>query len=180
MDRQQITRLLEHVWDPDEFLSDFGVRSLSRYHEQKPLEFEGMTVGYEPAEAVTKVHGGNANWRGPIWMPVCFLLVETLRKLGKAFGATLTVKAASHGGRPLTPTQLARDLVERLLRIVLRDTAGGRPVFGGTHKFQEDAHWRDCILFFESFHGDNGAGLGASHQTGWSALMASLLDEWRK
>jgi hypothetical protein len=180
VNQQQLTRMLERLWDPEEFLAPHGIRSLSRYHEEHPFEFDGTFVRYEPAEAVTKMRGGNANWRGPVWLPICFLVVESLRKLGKAFGPALTVRAASHGGRPLTFPQLARDLVERLVKIFLRDDAGRRPLFGGTRKFQEDPLWRDCLLFFEYFHGDNGAGLGASHLTGWTALVASLLDEWRK
>jgi len=156
------------------------MRSLSRYHQDHPFEFEGSVVRYEPAEAECKIKGGNSNWRGPIWMPTSFLLIESLRKLGKAFGPTFTVHAPSHGGRPLTFPQLARDLAERLLKIFLRDESGRRPLYGGTRKFQEDPLWRDCVLFYEYFHGDNGAGLGASHQTGWTALVASLLDEWRK
>jgi hypothetical protein len=178
--QQQLTRLLERVWDPEEFLSPFGVRSLSKNHEAHPFEFEGHEVRYEPAESVTKVKGGNTNWRGPVWLPLTFLLIESLRKLGKAYGAAFTIHSAAHGGRPLTFPQLARDLAERTVRLFLRDEAGRRPVYGGAQKFQEDPHWRDCLLFFEYFHGDNGAGLGASHQTGWTALVASLLDEWRR
>ena len=179
VNQQQLGRILERVWDPDEFLSPHGIRSLSRYHEQHPFEFDGSKVSYEPAEAVSKIRGGNSNWRGPIWFPANFLLIESLRKLGKAFGPTFMVKAPSHGGRPLTFPQLARDLAERLICLFQRDDSGHRPIYGGTRKFQEDPHWRDHVLFHEYFHGDNGAGLGASHQTGWTALVASLLDEWR-
>jgi hypothetical protein len=180
VNQQQWARILERVWDPEEFLSPHGVRSLSRYHEQHPFEFDGNKVSYEPAEAVSKIRGGNSNWRGPIWFPANFLLIEALRKLGTAFGPQFTVKAPSHGGRPLTFPQLARDLAERLINLFQRDENGRRPIHGGTRKFQEDPHWRDHMLFHEYFHGDNGAGLGASHQTGWTALVASLLDEWRK
>jgi len=180
VNQQQLARILERVWDPEEFLSPHGVRSLSRYHEQHPFEFDGNNVSYEPAEAVSKIRGGNSNWRGPVWFPANFLLIEALRKLGKAFGPAFTVKAPSHGGRPLTFPQLARDLAERLMGIFHSDETGRRPLYGGTRKFQEDPHWANCLLFHEYFHGDNGAGLGASHQTGWTALVASLLDEWRK
>jgi hypothetical protein len=141
---------------------------------------DGRSVGYEPAEAVAKIKGGNSNWRGPVWFPTCFLLIESLRKLGKAFGPTFTVRAPSHGGRPLTFPEMARDLADRLVGIFTRDAEGRRPVFGGSSKFQDDPHWRDHILFYEYFHGDDGAGLGASHQTGWTALVACLIDEWRK
>jgi hypothetical protein len=180
VNQQQLGRLLERVWDPEEFLSPFGLRSLSRYHEAQPFEFEGNTIRYEPAEAVTKIKGGNSNWRGPVWMPAAFLLIESLRKLGKAYGPMFTIRSLAHGGRPLTFPQLARDMAERLVSIFVRDETNRRPVYGGTQKFQEDPHWRDHVLFYEYFHGDNGAGLGASHQTGWTALVASLLDEWRK
>jgi hypothetical protein len=179
VNQQQLARILERVWDPEEFLSPHGIRSLSRYHEQNPFELDGNKVGYEPAEAASKIRGGNSNWRGPVWFPANFLLIESLRKLGKAFGPTFTIKAASHGGRPLTFPQLARDLAERLMSLFLLNDAGNRPIYGGTHKFLDDPHWRDYVLFHEYFHGDNGAGLGASHQTGWTALVASLLDEWR-
>jgi hypothetical protein len=179
VNQQQLGRILERVWDPEEFLSPHGVRSLSRYHAQNPFEFDGNKVCYEPAEAVSKIRGGNSNWRGPIWFPANFLLIESLRKLGKAFGPDFTVKAPSHGGRPLTFPQLARDLAERLMRLFLQNESGHRPIYGGTQKFLDDPNWRDYVLFHEYFHGDNGAGLGASHQTGWTALVASLLDEWR-
>jgi hypothetical protein len=180
VNQHQLTRLLERVWDPQEFMSPYGLRSLSQFHRDHPFEFEGNVVSYEPAEADCKIKGGNSNWRGPIWMPTAFLLIESLRKLGKAYGPQFTIKAPTHGGRPLTFPQLARDLAERLIKIFVRDESGRRAVYGGTRKFQDDPHWRDCLLFYEYFHGDDGAGLGASHQTGWTALVASLLDEWRK
>jgi hypothetical protein len=174
---EQIVRLLARIWDPDEFLSEFGIRSLSKYHEKHPFEFDGRFVGYEPAEAICKIKGGNSNWRGPIWLPTNFLLIESLRKLGKAYGSTYAV-ALPGGGPPRTFRQMAQDLADRLIRLFTRSN-GRRPVFGGTRVFQDDPHWRDHLLFYEYFHGGNGAGLGASHQTGWTALVASLLDEWR-
>ncbi|MGE3805243.1 MAG: glucosidase [Gemmataceae bacterium] len=175
----QLRRLLERVWDESEFLSPYGVRSLSKAHGEHPFEFDGSLVGYEPAEAVSKIKGGNSNWRGPIWFPTSFLLIESLRKLGKAFGNTFAIHPPAFQGRSTNFPDLAKDLAERMIRIFTRDTAGNRVVYGGTRKFQEDPHWRDLILFYEYFHGDNGAGLGASHQTGWTALVASLIDEWR-
>jgi hypothetical protein len=177
---EQLRRLLERVWDPGEFLSDYGIRSLSKAHESQPFEFDGKSVGYEPAEAVTKFKGGNSNWRGPIWFPTCFLLIESLRKLGQAFGPTFRVRPPALGERERTFREMAQDLAERLIRIFTRDSSGRRPVHGAARKFQDDPHWRDHILFYEYFHGDTGAGLGASHQTGWTALVASLLEEWRK
>src|SRR5262249_27061761 len=149
--------------------SDYGIRSLSKYHEARPFEFDGRLVRYEPAESVERIKGGNSNWRGPIWFPTAFLLIESLRKLGKAFGDTVTITAPALGEGPGSFPQTARAIAERLIRIFTRDVAGRRPVFGGAAKFQNDLHWRDLILFYEYFHGDNGAGIGASHQTGWTA-----------
>jgi hypothetical protein len=165
------------VWNPDEFLSGFGVRSLSKAHLSQPFMLDGRTISYEPAEAVEKIKGGNSNWRGPIWFPTCFLLVESLRKLAAACGSILTVPL--HDGGAITFPEMAHHLADRLIRIFKRGADGKRPVFGNSRLFQEDPHWRDYLLFYEYFHGDTGAGLGASHQTGWTALVASLIDEWR-
>jgi hypothetical protein len=178
VNQDQLTRLLARIWDEDEFMSPYGVRSMSKFHEKNPFVFEGRTVGYEPAEAVSKIKGGNSNWRGPVWFPVNFLLVEALRQLGKAFGPDFLVPLK--GSRALTFSQMARDLSDRLIRVFVPDENGRRPIYGGTAKFQDDPHWRDHLLFHEYFHGDNGAGLGASHQTGWTALVASLIDTWRE
>jgi hypothetical protein len=175
----QLTRMLQRMYDETEFLSPYGIRSLSKAHEGHPFWFDGKVVGYEAAEAISKLKGGNSNWRGPVWFPTCFLLIESLRKLGKAYGPHFTVKTPAAGDKPMTFDALARDLAGRLIRIFTRDDKGRRPVYGGTEKFQTDPHWRDLVLFYEYFHGDNGAGLGASHQTGWTALVASLIDEWR-
>jgi hypothetical protein len=180
VDENQLRRLLERVWDEAEFLSPYGLRSLSKAHAARPFELDGRVVGYEPAEAVSKIKGGNSNWRGPIWLPTCFLLIESLRKLGAAFGGSFTLQPPAAAGRPITFADMARELADRLIRLFSRNAQGRRPVFGGSRKFQEDPHWRDYLLFYEYFHGDNGAGLGASHQTGWTALVASLLDEWRR
>jgi hypothetical protein len=177
VNQEQIVRLLARVWDEEEFMSPHGVRSLSKYHLHHPFVFEDKTVGYEPAEALCKIKGGNSNWRGPIWFPTNFLLIEALRQLGKAFGQDFIVNLP--GGRAMTFSEMARDLADRLIGLFQRDSDGRRPIYGGTAKFQQDPHWRDHLLFHEYFHGDNGAGLGASHQTGWTALVASLLDTWR-
>ena len=136
-------------------------------------------VGYEPAESSSKLKGGNSNWRGPVWFPTTFLLIESLRKLGTAFGPTFRVATPASHGEPISFPQMARAIANRMIRIFTRDEHGRRAVYGGTEKFQSDPHWRDLLLFYEYFHGDNGAGLGASHQTGWTALVASLIDEWR-
>ncbi len=180
LNQQQIFRLTQRIFDSEEFFSDYGIRSLSRAHLAHPFEFNGTQVGYEPAESHVKLKGGNSNWRGPIWFPTCFLLIESLRKLGTAYGDSLGVPACGDTDAPI-PFQVAAKLVaDRLVRIFTRDRDGRRPVYGGTQIFQNDPHWRDEILFYEYFHGDNGAGLGASHQTGWTALVANLIDEWRR
>ena len=179
VNQEQLRSMMQRTWDAGEFLSPFGIRSLSKAHEQAPFELDGQKVCYEPAEAVEKIKGGNSNWRGPVWFPTCFLLIESLRKLAKAFGPGFEVCPPATGGRPITFPEMARDLAERLINIFKRDAAGRRPVYDGMPKFQNDPLWWDLIQFYEYFHGDTGAGLGASHQTGWTALVASLIDEWR-
>lgn len=179
-DEHQLRRMLERVLDPDEFLSDYGIRSLSKVHEKEPFKFGGNEVRYEPAESDCKIKGGNSNWRGPIWFPTTFLLMESLRKLSKAYGPTFTVEAPGNGGKKITLEEMNRELANRMISIFTKGKDGRRPVFGGSEKFQKDPNWRDHILFYEYFHGDNGAGLGASHQTGWTGLVATLIDEWRR
>ncbi len=134
-------------------------------------------MNYEPAESTTGVFGGNSNWRGPVWFPLNFLLVEALQRFHYYFGDELQVECPSGSGRRMNLWQVARELSQRLTRIFLRREDGTRPVYGGTTLFQSDPHWRDLILFYEYFHGDNGAGIGASHQTGWTALVAKLLQQ---
>ena len=180
LDEKQLVRLTERIFDPNEFLSDYGLRSLSKYHEKNPFEFDGRSVGYEPAESKVRLKGGNSNWRGPIWFPTTFLLIESLRKLGTAFGDQIVVSPPGLANQAVPFHGLAREMADRLIRIFARDEQGRRAVFGGSKTFQENPHWRDHLLFYEYFHGDSGAGLGASHQTGWTALVASLIDEWRR
>lgn len=179
VDQDQLTRLLQYVWDESEFLSDYGIRSLSKYHEREPFIFGDARVQYEPAEALVKIKGGNSNWRGPIWFPTSFLIVESLIKFGDAFGSDylITTPASPQG---ITPRQMAEEISNRMIKIFARDESGRRAVFGRAEKFQNDPHWRDYLLFYEYFHGDRGAGLGASHQTGWSGLVANLIDLWRR
>ncbi len=179
VDEDQMRQMIRRIMDPGEFLSPYGMRSLSKYHETHPFQFGGREVRYEPGEAVSKIKGGNSNWRGPVWFPTSFLMIESLRKLGTAYGPHLTLPAGD-GGEPVALWQVAEDLANRMIRIFTRDENGRRPVYGSIAKFQDDPHWRDLILFHEYFHADSGAGLGASHQTGWTGLVASLIDEWRR
>jgi len=179
LDPRQLLRVLERVWDPAEFLSEGGVRSLSKYHEARPFVFGGMSVGYEPAEAVEKIKGGNSNWRGPIWLPTNYLLIEALMKIDAA-RPSLAVETPASPDRPLTPREMAAELAERVIGLFTRGADGRRRMFGEVRTLQEDPHWRDCLQFPEYFHGDTGAGLGAMHQTGWTGLVANLIDEWRR
>ncbi|HWO17853.1 MAG TPA: glucosidase [Kofleriaceae bacterium] len=179
VDIEQLHRMLDHLHDDEGFLSRFGVRSLSKRHERAPFVLDGRSVGYEPAESSSKLKGGNSNWRGPIWFPTTFLIVESLRKLGTAFGPRYTVKTPASREQPIALRDMARDVARRLIDIFLLDEHGRRPVFGGARHFADDPRWRDHPLFYEYFHGDNGAGIGASHQTGWTALVANLIDEWQ-
>ena len=173
--------LLRRMLDPAEFLSDYGVRALSKSHQQPPyvLDTDGhhYTVQYEPAESRSGLFGGNSNWRGPIWFPMNYLLIESLQKFHHYYGDDFKVECPTRSGRYLTLNEIADELSRRLIRIFARGADGRRPVFGGQATFQKDPHWRDYILFYEYFHGDNGAGLGASHQTGWTALVAKLIKQ---
>jgi hypothetical protein len=178
VDETQMRRLLAKALDPKEFLSDYGLRSLSRCHAEHPFRLGDKEVRYEPAESESYLKGGNSNWRGPIWFPTTFLMIESLRKLGTAYGPSLTVPMGEEGEKNLW--QVGEELANRMVRIFTRDAAGRRAVFGPRQKLQDDPHWRDYIPFHEYFHGDTGEGLGATHQTGWTALVASLIDEWRR
>jgi hypothetical protein len=171
--------VLRYLLDEQEFLSPFGVRSLSRYHRDHPYTFciDGVEhrVDYAPAESTSGLFGGNSNWRGPIWFPVNLLLLRALLNLYQFYGPQFTVECPTGSGVQMNLFEVAREISRRLTAIFLRDENGRRPVYGGTEKFQSDPHWRDLILFYEYFHGDNGAGLGASHQTGWTGLVAPLI-----
>ena len=177
----RMKRVLRRVLDPQEFLSDYGVRMMSKYHEEHPymLELDGRSyrVGYEPAESRTGLFGGNSNWRGPIWIPLNVLLIEALCRFHNYYGDDFLVEYPTGSGSLRTLRAIAHELGGRLTRIFLRDERGRRAVFGGNARFQSDPQWRDYVPFHEYFHGDTGAGLGASHQTGWTALVATLLAE---
>jgi hypothetical protein len=167
--------------DEDEFLSPYGIRSLSKYHQANPVSLTvdrgTFSISYEPAESQSGLFGGNSNWRGPVWFPINFLLIEALRRAYRYYGDGLKVECPTGSGQMLTLSEVADELGWRLTRLFLRNRQGERPVYGGMRKFQDDPHWRDYVLFHEYFHGDNGAGLGASHQTGWTGLVAWLIQE---
>ncbi len=178
--RPKLKSVLSYLLDENEFLSPYGIRSLSRYHLEHPfvmsLGGQEYKVQYLPAESNTGMFGGNSNWRGPIWMPVNALIIRGLLQMYPFYGPDFKVECPTGSGKYLTLFEVAQELSNRLAKIFLRDENGKRPVYGGTKKFQEDPHWKDYILFYEYFHGDNGAGLGASHQTGWTGLIARVLD----
>ncbi len=181
VDRPQLERVMQRMLDANEFLSDYGLRALSKRHEAEPYTFhvngETYRVAYEPAESTTGLFGGNSNWRGPIWFPVNFLMIESLQKFHHFYGDALKVESPYGSGRYVNLWEVAGDLSRRLSSLFLRDETGRRPFYGGEDYFQQNPHWKDHILFYEYFHGDNGAGIGASHQTGWTALVAKLIQQ---
>jgi hypothetical protein len=176
---QRLPRLLSRLFDEAEFLSPHGLRSLSAYHREHPYEIdvEGVqaTIDYEPAESTTPLFGGNSNWRGPVWFPLNYLLISMLERYHRFFGDDLTVEYPTGSGRRLTLDLVAADLQDRLISLFVRGPDGRRPCFGGVSRLQDDPAWRDNLVFSEYFHGDNGAGLGASHQTGWTGLIADVI-----
>jgi hypothetical protein len=175
----RMKRLLKRMLDPEEFLGDYGIRAISRYHRDHPyrVNLDGTVyeVHYEPAESSTALFGGNSNWRGPIWFPLNYLIIEALQTFYHFYGDEFKVEFPTGSGNLLTLEKVATELSHRLTNIFLQDKSGGRAVHGGVEKFQHNPYWRDLILFYEYFHGDNGAGIGASHQTGWTGLVANLL-----
>ena len=179
LDGDRLRRVLAIMLDEREFLSPHGIRAISRRHHEQPyvLHVDGMEfrVDYEPAESSTGLFGGNSNWRGPIWFPINFLLVEALQKFHHYLGDTYTVECPTGSGQMMTLWQVSEEISRRLTTIFTRDSAGRRAVFGQADYFQNDPHWRELIPFHEYFNGDTGAGIGASHQTGWTALVAKLL-----
>jgi len=177
---ERLRRILSRMLDENEFFSPYGIRALSRYHAEHPYVFnvEGQEyqVNYLPAESDTGMFGGNSNWRGPIWMPVNALLIRALLSYYLYYGDSFKIECPTGSGKMMNLFEVSREIANRLTRIFLRDKSGRRPVYGGTEKFQTDPHWKDYVLFYEYFHGDNGAGLGASHQTGWTGLVAKLIE----
>jgi hypothetical protein len=179
LDETKLRRVLSKMLDEQEFLSPYGIRALSRYHADHPYVFhvgdQEYRVTYLPAESDSGMFGGNSNWRGPIWMPVNGLLIRALLQYHTYYGDAFKIECPTGSGRQMNLYQVAEEIARRLASIFMRDSQGRRPVHGGTRKFQEDPHWRDLILFYEYFHGDNGAGLGASHQTGWTGIIARAM-----
>jgi hypothetical protein len=176
---ERLRRILTRMLDENEFLGPYGIRAISKFHEQHPYIFDvgnqEYRVDYLPAESNTGMFGGNSNWRGPVWMPVNALIVRALLNFYLYYGDNFKIECPTGSGRLMNLFEVSKEISDRLTRIFLRDESGRRPVYGGTEKFQSDPHWRDHILFYEYFHGDNGAGLGASHQTGWTGLVAKLI-----
>ena len=179
--REQLQRVLGYMLDEAEFLSPYGIRSLSRFHEQQPYEFhadgEVHRVDYVPGESNTFLFGGNSNWRGPIWFPTNYLLVEALERYHHFYGDSFQVECPTGSGRMMTLKQVAQDIESRLASLFLPDAKGRRACHGGDSRWAEDPHWRELVLFYEYFHGETGKGLGASHQTGWSALVVRLMKD---
>ena len=177
----QLRQVLKVMLDENEFLAPNGVRALSRVHKDHPcvLKVGGIeySVDYEPAESTTGLFGGNSNWRGPVWFPVNFLLIESLQKFHHYLGDDFKVECPTGSGQFMTLWDVAAELSRRLTRTFLRDDEGRRPVNGASGIYNSDAHWRDLVLFYEYFHGDNGAGIGASHQTGWTGVVAKLMQQ---
>jgi hypothetical protein len=180
LSKKKLERVLGYMLDENEFLGPHGIRSLSKFYQDHPFRFHAggqeFAVHYLPGESNTGMFGGNSNWRGPVWMPVNALIVRALLTQYSFYGDEFKVECPTGSGTKMTLFEVAQELARRLAGTFLRDGQGRRPVYGGTAKFQDDPHWRDLILFYEYFHGDNGAGLGASHQTGWTGLVAVLLD----
>jgi hypothetical protein len=179
VNEDKLRRVLTRMLDPDRFLSPHGVRALSRHHLANPYQFsvhgETFTVAYEPAESDSGMFGGNSNWRGPVWMPVNAILIRALMQFAAHYGDTFTIEYPTGSGTERTLPEIAVDLGERIVRIFTKDADGRRPVFGETERFQTDPNWRDHVLFYEYFHGDNGAGIGAAHQTGWTGMVANFI-----
>ena len=175
----RLRRILTKMLDESEFLSPHGIRSLSKFHQQHPyvLRVGGQEyrVDYLPAESDTGMFGGNSNWRGPVWMPMNVLIIRALENFYLYYGDNFKIECPTGSGNVMNLFEVSRDIRNRLTRIFTRDERGRRPVYGGNEKLQTDPHWRDYLLFHEYFHGDNGAGLGASHQTGWTGLVAKLV-----
>jgi hypothetical protein len=181
VDEHRLRRILSKMLDEDEFLGPHGIRSVSKYHQQHPytLDIDGRryVLDYAAAESTTQTFGGNSNWRGPVWFPINFLLIESLQKFHHCFGPSFKVECPTGSGNQITLWEVASEISQRLIKLFEPGPDGRRPIYGGIETLQSNEHWKDHILFYEYFHGDNGAGLGASHQTGWTGLVAKLLQQ---
>ncbi|MEN8807948.1 MAG: hypothetical protein ABF291_10750 [Desulfobacterales bacterium] len=181
VNRDRLVKVLKPMLDENEFLSPYGIRSVSKFHQNHPYSFyvdgQAHTISYQPAESQSGLFGGNSNWRGPIWFPINYLLIESLQKFHHYYGDSLKVECPTGSGRMMNLGEVATELSRRLIKLFLRNGNGERPIYGGQRISQDDPHWRDHILFYEYFHGDNGAGLGAAHQTGWTGLVAKLIQQ---
>jgi hypothetical protein len=181
LNADELRRVLKIMLDETEFLSPYGIRALSKRHQEQPFVFPvngaEYRVAYEPAESSTGLFGGNSNWRGPIWFPVNYLLIESLQKFHHYLGDDFRVECPSGSGQLMTLAAVAQELSQRMTKIFLKDSNGARPVHGGQRIYRDDPHWRELVLFHEYFHGDNGSGVGASHQTGWTGVVAKLIEQ---
>jgi hypothetical protein len=177
---ERLRRILTKMLDENEFLGPYGIRALSKFHERNPYVFyvngQEYRVDYLPAESNTGMFGGNSNWRGPVWMPVNAMIIRALLNFYLYYGDNFKIECPTGSGKMMNLFEVSKEIADRLTRIFTRNEHGRRPVNGGTEKFQSDPHWRDYVLFYEYFHGDNGAGLGASHQTGWTGVVAKLIE----
>jgi hypothetical protein len=180
VNQERLRRILSRMLDENEFLGPHGIRSISKFHEQHPYVFYAQgqehRVDYLPAESNTGMFGGNSNWRGPVWMPVNAMIIRALMQYYLYYGDSFKIECPTGSGNMMNLFEVSKELSDRLTGTFLRDEHGRRPVYGGTEKFQTDPHWRDYLQFFEYFHADNGAGLGASHQTGWTGLVAKFIE----
>jgi hypothetical protein len=178
----QLKLIIDRLVDENEFLSTYGIRSLSKYHETSPYVFSvsghDHQVSYEPGESTSNMFGGNSNWRGPIWFPTNYLILESLLKFHSFFEDEIAVERSLNSVKNMNLGQLSQELARRLISIFLPDKDGSRPVYGNNSILQQDSSWNDYILFYEYFHGDSGKGLGASHQTGWTSLVATLIQQY--
>jgi hypothetical protein len=179
----RMKKVLRRMLSETEFLSDYGVRAISQCHRDQPYTFnwdhQSMTVEYQPGESTSGMFGGNSNWRGPIWFPVNYLIIESLQKFHHYYGDDFRIECPTGSGRFMSIDQVATELGNRLRRIFLKDPSGRRPLYADHPKMQEDPHFRDYLLFYEYFHGDSGRGVGANHQTGWTGLIAKLIQPRR-
>jgi len=175
----RMKRLLYRMLDEDEFLSDHGIRALSKYHEKHPLEMQidgvQFSIKYTPGESDIPIFGGNSNWRGPVWMPANYLLIESLKRFHDYYGDDFKVEYPTRSGNYFSLKEISGKLAERVVSLFTRDAEGNRPIYGNNPLLQSDPHFKDYVLFYEYFHGDTGQGLGASHQTGWTALVSRLI-----